>query len=171
MVLLFSSPTRATAVSWEGVSTSSSLTFHFSLLQIRNSVQWWQTSDGRKETHAAELTLGHLFILQKLASLRNLIIAQQMDKRRTEREGGGRKHRKQKCTAFRRTPLFYFMITPRKECSSHCSFIPSLENQEQGSEEARMLSVTLSYIQKKRESSILCMVLMYVSLYHLHNVV
>ena len=145
MVPLFPFPTRATAVSWEGVSIGSSLTFHFSLLQVRNSIQWSQTSADDKETHAAELTLGHLFLLQKLASLRNLIIAQQMDKRRTEKVRG-EKHRKQKCTALRRTPLFYFIIIPRKECTTHCSFIPSQENQEQGSGEARMFSVPLSYI-------------------------
>lgn len=102
-------------------------------------------SDDGKETHAAELTLGHLFVPQKLASLRNLIMAQQMDKRRTER-GKGEKHRKQKCTVLRRMPLFYFIIIPRKECTTHCSFVPSLENQEQGSGEARTLSVTLSCI-------------------------
>lgn len=56
----------------------------------------------------------HLAFPPKLAPLRNLITAQEMEESKVQREGGGKKHRKQKCTALRRTPLFYFAIVLRK---------------------------------------------------------
>lgn len=54
----FSSPTKTTNMSWEGVPIGTSLKIHFSLLQIRNSVQLFaDLSDDGKEIFAAKMIL------------------------------------------------------------------------------------------------------------------
>lgn len=145
MVPFFPSPASTTTVSWEGVSISSFLTFRVSLVQIRNSVQWLQTSADGKETHAAKLTLGHLFILQKLASLRNLIMAQQMDKRRTEK-GRGEKTQEAKMHSSQKNVIILLYNNPKKRVHHSLLIYSSPGETGAGLWGLKMSSVPLSYI-------------------------
>ena len=87
----FSFPTKTTNVSWEGVPSAPPWK---SICSSPNQKFCIDLSDDGKEIFAAEVLSKHLFILQNLASFRNLSIAEQIDSEVTKSRKGKKKKAK-----------------------------------------------------------------------------